>query len=74
MDINHWPSVVALVPARDEAETLTKTLDSLLTQDYPGSFHVVVIDDHSGGRDGGEGRDDRRRIQPKGAPDGHQGR
>lgn len=47
MDISHWPSVVALVPARDEADTLTQTLDSILMQDYPGSFHVVLIDDHS---------------------------
>ncbi len=46
-DLAHWPSVVALVPARDEADTIGQTLDSLLMQDYPGEFHVVLIDDHS---------------------------
>jgi len=45
-----WPSVVALVPARDEAETIGETLRSLLGQAYPGSFRVVLIDD--GSRDG----------------------
>ncbi len=46
-DLAHWPSVVALVPARDEADTIGQTLDSLLMQDYPGELHVVLIDDHS---------------------------
>lgn len=42
-----WPSVVALVPARNEAEVIGEALESLLTQDYPGDFHVIVIDDES---------------------------
>ncbi len=42
-----WPSVVALVPARNEADVIGEALESLLTQDYPGDFHVVVIDDES---------------------------
>lgn len=42
-----WPEVVALVPARDEAETIGPCLRSLLSQDYPGRLSVVVIDDHS---------------------------
>ena len=45
-----WPSVVALVPARDEAETIGETLRSLLGQAYPGPFRVILIDD--GSRDG----------------------
>jgi hopene-associated glycosyltransferase HpnB len=42
-----WPSVVAVVPARDEADILPATLRTLLTQDYPGAFSVVVVDDNS---------------------------
>jgi hopene-associated glycosyltransferase HpnB len=42
-----WPSVVAVVPARDEAAILPVTLPSLLTQDYPGDFSVVLVDDAS---------------------------
>ena len=42
-----WPSVVAVVPARDEADVLPETLGSLLRQDYPGSFRVVLVDDQS---------------------------
>ena len=32
-----WPDVVAVVPARNEAEMLPVTLPALLGQDYPGS-------------------------------------
>jgi hopene-associated glycosyltransferase HpnB len=43
-----WPDIVAVVPARDEAELLPETLRSLLDQDYPGDFHVILVDDESG--------------------------
>lgn len=43
-----WPRVVTIVPARDEAETIARTMDSLLKQDYAGEMRVVVVDDHSG--------------------------
>jgi hopene-associated glycosyltransferase HpnB len=42
-----WPSVVAIIPARDEAEMIARTVGSLLRQDYPGLFSVVVVDDQS---------------------------
>jgi hopene-associated glycosyltransferase HpnB len=42
-----WPSVVAIIPARDEAEVIAQTVGSLLRQDYPGEFSVVVVDDQS---------------------------
>ena len=42
-----WPRVVAVVPARNEADMLPDTLASLLRQDYPGRFGVVLVDDHS---------------------------
>ncbi|MEM7171165.1 MAG: glycosyltransferase [Pseudomonadota bacterium] len=45
-----WPPVIALVPARDEAEVIAESLLSVLSQRYDGLFAVAVIDDHS--RDG----------------------
>lgn len=42
-----WPAVVAVVPARDEAAVLPETLPTLLTQDYPGPFRVILVDDES---------------------------
>ena len=42
-----WPHVVAIVPARNEAETIVRTVESLITQDYPGEFRIIVVDDHS---------------------------
>jgi hopene-associated glycosyltransferase HpnB len=42
-----WPEVVAVVPARNEADMLPLTLPSLLSQEYPGSFRVTVVDDGS---------------------------
>lgn len=43
------PRLVAVVPAREEAEVLPRTLPALLGQDLPG-FRVVLVDD--GSRDG----------------------
>src|ERR1700694_3435448 len=42
-----WPRVVAVVPARDEAEIIGESIASLLQQDYRGDFAVIVVDDHS---------------------------
>ncbi len=42
-----WPSVVAVVPARDEAELVGPAVSSLLGQDYRGEFSVILVDDHS---------------------------
>jgi hopene-associated glycosyltransferase HpnB len=45
-----WPAIVAIVPARDEAETVGETITSLLAQDYPGEFSILLVDDQR--RDG----------------------
>jgi hopene-associated glycosyltransferase HpnB len=45
--LTDWPSVVAVVPARNEAETIGRVVIGLLRQDFPGKFSVVVVDDHS---------------------------
>jgi len=42
-----WPDVVAIVPARNEADVIARSLGSLAAQDYPGSFRVVLVDDNS---------------------------
>jgi hopene-associated glycosyltransferase HpnB len=42
-----WPSVVAIVPARNEAETIGKVVTGLVQQNYSGAFSIVVVDDHS---------------------------
>jgi hopene-associated glycosyltransferase HpnB len=42
-----WPDVVAVVPARNEAEMLPVTLPELLGQEYPGALSVIVVDDGS---------------------------
>ena len=44
---SRWPGVVAVVPARDEAEVLPAALPGLLAQDYPGPFTVTLVDDGS---------------------------
>jgi hopene-associated glycosyltransferase HpnB len=43
----NWPSVVAVVPARNEADVIQRSISSLLAQDYPGDFRVVLVDDQS---------------------------
>lgn len=41
------PEVVVVVPARDEAPVIEASLRSLLSQDYPGPFRVILVDDGS---------------------------
>lgn len=42
-----WPSVVAVVPARDEAEHIAASVGSLAAQTYPGRLDIIVVDDDS---------------------------
>ena len=42
-----WPRVVVIVPARNEAETIARAVQSLVKQEYSGELRVVVMDDHS---------------------------
>jgi hopene-associated glycosyltransferase HpnB len=41
------PSVVAIIPARNEAPLVGAAIASLLAQDYAGAFRIVLVDDHS---------------------------
>ena len=53
----HWPSVVAVVPARDEAEVIARAIGSLIAQDYAGDFRIVLVDDNSSDGTAGIARD-----------------
>jgi len=44
---DRWPTVAAIIPARDEAQTVGAAVSSLLALDYPGSLSVTVVDDGS---------------------------
>ena len=46
-NLDAWPRVTAVIPARDEAEVIGASLASLLQQDYAHPFPVIVVDDHS---------------------------
>jgi hopene-associated glycosyltransferase HpnB len=41
------PDVDIVVPARDEAATIGQVISSLVSQDYPGHFRVILVDDGS---------------------------
>lgn len=43
----NWPSVVACIPARDEAEVIDSTIRSHMAMEYPGAYSVVLADDSS---------------------------
>jgi hopene-associated glycosyltransferase HpnB len=42
-----WPRIAVVIPARDEADVIGRCLGSLLRQDYPGAWSVIVVDDNS---------------------------
>jgi len=46
-DLETWPAVAVIVPARDEATVVGRALRSLLDQDYPGAIAVILVDDYS---------------------------
>jgi hopene-associated glycosyltransferase HpnB len=41
------PSVAIVVPARDEAPLIGRAVRSLLAQNYPGPFQIILVDDRS---------------------------
>lgn len=42
-----WPSVAAVVPARNESDVIARSIGSMLAQDYAGTLRVVLVDDQS---------------------------
>jgi len=65
-----WPTVAAIVPARNEADVITRSIGSLLEQDYPGEFRVILVDDNSsdGTADAARALNDARLVILNGAP------
>lgn len=41
------PDVDIIIPARDEVETIAPVIASLVAQDYPGTYRVILVDDNS---------------------------
>jgi hopene-associated glycosyltransferase HpnB len=41
------PKVAVIVPARNEAAAVGRAVESLLRQDFNGSLHIFLVDDHS---------------------------
>ena len=46
-ELDEWPSIVAVIPARNELETIERSVHSLLAQNYVGNIKVIVVDDNS---------------------------
>lgn len=42
-----WPAVAAVIPARNESACISRSVRSLLRQDYRGPLSIVVVDDDS---------------------------
>lgn len=42
-----WVSTSVIVPVRNEADGIIKCIDSILDQNYPGKFNIIIVDDHS---------------------------
>jgi hopene-associated glycosyltransferase HpnB len=61
-----WPDVVAVVPARNEADGIGQCVTGLLLQNYPGKLRVIVINDHS---DDGTSAEARQAARALGQPD-----
>lgn len=64
-DLDSWPSVAVVVPARNEAEIIGETLPTLLAQKYPGRAEIFLVDDSS---DDGTGQVASALTQPGGLP------
>ncbi|MBP0006598.1 MAG: glycosyltransferase [Cyanobacteria bacterium SBC] len=47
LNIDRLPSVCAVIPARNEADLISKTLRSICLQDYTSPFRIVLVDDRS---------------------------
>ena len=46
-NLDTWPSVAIVIPARNEEESVNTTLQSLLAQNYPGKTDIIVVNDNS---------------------------
>jgi hopene-associated glycosyltransferase HpnB len=58
-----WPQIAVILPARNEAESIARTLEALGAQEYPGELQVFTVDDHSQDETAAEAR---RVVQERG--------
>lgn len=47
LPLSSYPPVAVVIPARNEAETISICIESLLGQDYPGDYKIILVDDQS---------------------------
>jgi hopene-associated glycosyltransferase HpnB len=47
LPVDDWPEVVAIIPARDEADVIAETVTTHMNTRYPGPFSVILVDDDS---------------------------
>lgn len=47
LSLDSFPNITVIIPARNEAESISYCLHSLLTQDYQGTLHIILVDDQS---------------------------
>ncbi len=47
IELDNYPAVCAVIPARNEAEVIEISIKSLLEQDYRGEFNIILVDDRS---------------------------
>ncbi len=59
-----WPAVIAVIPARDEAETIGPVIASHMASDYPGPLDVVLVDDQSTDGTGAMGQSQANGARP----------
>jgi hopene-associated glycosyltransferase HpnB len=45
--LKHYPKIAIIVPARNEAETITTTASALLAQNYSGAWNLTIANDSS---------------------------
>ena len=45
--VGDWPAVAVIVPARNEAALIGRTMAALLAQDYSGFLKIILVDDNS---------------------------
>ena len=74
------PPVAAVVPARNEADCIGQTIASLLAQDYPGPWTVILVDDDSSdgtaeiAHRGADGNERLKVVRSRGLPAGWTGK
>jgi len=72
--------VAAVVPARNEADCIGRTIASLLAQDYPGPWTVILVDDDSSDGTseiayrGADGNERLKVVRSRGLPAGWTGK